>query len=68
MHDGEAMAEVVEINRRHREYACDACNMQMPFNLISTLHNTSDEVVRCPACGRILHIQEEMRGSLSAKK
>lgn len=67
MHDGEAMAEVVEISRRHREYACGACNMQMPFNLISTLHNAADVVVRCPACGRILHIQDEMRGSLSKK-
>ncbi len=68
VHDGEAMAEVEEINRRHREYACGECNMHMPFELISTLHNSADALVRCPACGRILYIQEEMRGSLAAKK
>lgn len=67
MHEGEALTEVVEISRRHREYACGACNMQMPFNLISMLHNAADEIVRCPACGRILHIQDELRGSLSKK-
>lgn len=68
LYDGEAMAEVEEINRRHREYACGECNMHMPFELISTLHNSGDVVVRCPACARILYIQEEMRGSLAAKK
>lgn len=67
LHDGQVMAEVEEISRRHREYACGACHMQMPFNLISMMYSSADEVVRCPACGRILHIQEEMRGTLSKK-
>ncbi|MHC5023949.1 MAG: zinc ribbon domain-containing protein [Planctomycetota bacterium] len=66
-YDGEAMASIEEVNRRHREYACGACNLSLPFERVSLLMSGGDEVVRCSACHRILFIQEELRGALARK-
>lgn len=67
VYEGQAMAPIEEIDRRHREYACGECNMHLPFELISMATSRSETLVRCPSCTRILFMQEEMRGSLAKK-
>lgn len=67
-YDGEAMAPVEEVSRRHREYACGLCNIQLPFDAIAKLLGTSDELIQCTACDRILYMQDEMRGAFANKK
>ena len=66
-YEGQAMAPIEEVDRRHREYACGECNMHLPFEQISQLTSRGDVLVRCPSCTRILYMQEEMRGSLAKK-
>lgn len=70
-YDGEVMAAVEEIDRKHRDYSCAACNMTLPFDHISQLtskrEGSAEVLLRCPSCSRILHMQDEMRGTLAKK-
>ena len=65
MNDGETMSEVREVNRRHREYVCGECNMELPFNTVVLLTNNSEEVVQCVGCQRIMYIAEELKTALA---
>ncbi|MHC4101201.1 MAG: zinc ribbon domain-containing protein [Planctomycetota bacterium] len=63
-YDGESMSSIEEIDRRHREYACGTCRMHIPFQAGSALLSSSDTLVTCTACGRIMYLQDEVRGAL----
>ncbi|MFK7959827.1 MAG: zinc ribbon domain-containing protein [Phycisphaerales bacterium] len=67
LHDGEAMASVEEVSRRHREYACGECHMHLPFELVANLMGTVNHAVQCTNCKRILFLEEETRGALAPK-
>lgn len=54
LYDGEAMAELVAVDARRREYVCGACNMELPPDRYATLVSNQDIVVECSSCHRIL--------------
>jgi len=58
--DGQAMAPVIEQDRRNMEYACGACHMSIPIERLSSLLSRGD-LTLCPSCHRILYVENEIR-------
>jgi predicted nucleic acid-binding Zn-ribbon protein len=56
-HDGEALAPVLCVDERAETWICGGCNMGIPVDMINRLQ-TSDGVLRCATCSRILYFQE----------
>ena len=65
MNEGETVTEIREVNRRHREYVCGACNMELPFNAVVLLTNNSEEIVQCVGCERILFMEDALKSELA---
>jgi predicted nucleic acid-binding Zn-ribbon protein len=59
--EGEVMAEIEEIDRRHKEYACSSCRMEIPFASVATLMSNVNILVQCTACTRILYLAEQTK-------
>ncbi len=66
--DGEAMAEVTIVDMRHREFACGVCHIEVPFEAYAKLASTSEVLIQCKACTRILHLLEANRPVEKTKK
>jgi len=64
VHDGEAMAPVIEESRRHMEYSCGGCYMSIPVERVNALTKEGDQVVCCTNCGRILFLEQELKASM----
>lgn len=67
-HDGEAMAVIVEENRRRMEYSCGGCYMAIPLERLNTVMVNQEELVVCPTCSRILYVAEQLKGDLAESK
>jgi len=65
-HDGEAMAPVLENDRRNMEYACGSCCMTIPIERLSSLLGRG-EITTCPTCHRILFVEAELRESFDKR-
>ncbi len=63
--EGEAMAPVIEEDRRRLEYVCGGCYMQIPVEKVNLLIS-SDALVRCTSCTRILYVESELKQEMSA--
>lgn len=59
-YDGEAMAPIIEEDRRRLEYTCGGCYMSIPVEKVNLLI-TVDEIVRCSSCGRILYLEKQLK-------
>jgi predicted nucleic acid-binding Zn-ribbon protein len=62
--EGEAMASIELIDKRRREYACDTCNVHLPFDVVSRVTGRPDEIVQCQGCLRILYASQDAREAL----
>lgn len=65
--EGEAMAPIMQPDRRAEEYACGSCNMALVVDIYNRLHSR-DEVIFCPSCQRMLFIPDDMKPEDSIKQ
>jgi len=65
-YEGEAMAPIIEEDRRRLEYTCGGCYMSIPVEKVNLLM-TSDEITRCSSCGRILYMEKQLKEEMGAK-
>ncbi len=66
--DGDVMAEVQEIDRKRREYACGECSVHLPFDQVNRITANADEVLQCETCMRILFVSEAFREEVVVTK
>lgn len=67
VHDGEALAEIEEQDRKRREYICGGCYTMLPVERVSLVMSKPDELVQCPSCERYLFIKQELKTAIGAK-
>lgn len=56
-YDGEAMAEVEQVNENSQSYSCGGCFMGVPAEIVNVL-SSKDEIIRCSNCTRILYLKD----------
>ncbi len=64
-YEGEAMAPIIEEDRRRLEYVCGGCYMQIPVEKVNQLV-TADQLVRCTSCSRILYLESELKEAMGS--
>lgn len=57
-YDGEAMAEVEQVDENAQSYSCGGCFMGIPAEIVNVLSG-KDEIIRCSNCTRILYLKKE---------
>lgn len=67
IHDGDALAAIIEESRKNLEYCCGGCYMGLPIERVSTTLSQQDTIVNCPSCGRILYADKTLRESMAPK-
>jgi predicted nucleic acid-binding Zn-ribbon protein len=60
-YDGEAMAEVEQVDESLASYSCGGCFMRIPSEIVNVLSG-KDDIVRCSNCTRILYLNKDKIG------
>ena len=66
-YEGEALAGVVEANRKALEYSCGGCYMSIPVEHVNAIMMRPEDIVECPNCGRILYLDQELKATFTTK-
>jgi len=58
--------EVEDLKRR--EYSCSCCSLRISLDALTTILGSSDLLVQCGSCDRILFLEASTRETINAKK
>jgi len=65
--EGEALAPLTRPNKRHEEYVCGGCHMDLVTDVYNKLHSR-DDLIQCPSCKRILYIPDDLPPELAVNQ
>lgn len=65
--DGDALAEIIEEDRKNMAYTCGGCYMSVPIEHVNSLLARPDTLVCCTSCSRILYIDQALKTSIGVK-
>ncbi|MDP7009611.1 MAG: hypothetical protein QGI78_08585 [Phycisphaerales bacterium] len=67
-YEGEAMAAIDVEDLKRREYSCNSCSLRISLDALTTLLGTSETIVTCGSCDRILYLKEATREEICPTK
>jgi predicted nucleic acid-binding Zn-ribbon protein len=67
-YEGEAMAAIDVEDLKRREYSCNCCSLRISLDALTTILGSSDTLVRCGSCDRILYLEDSTRESICPTK
>ena len=65
--DGDALAEIIEEDRRNMAYTCGGCFMSVRIEAVNSLLARPEALVCCTSCSRILYIDQALKTSIVVK-
>lgn len=67
-YEGEVMAAIEVEDLKRREYSCSCCSLRISLDALTTILGSSDLLVQCGSCDRILFLEASTRETINAKK
>ena len=67
-YEGEVMASVDVDDLKRREYSCNSCSLRISLDALTTLLGSSENIVTCGSCDRILYLKEDTRQAICPSK
>jgi predicted nucleic acid-binding Zn-ribbon protein len=67
-YDGESMAAIDVEDLKRREYSCSSCSLRISLDALTTLLGSSENIIMCGSCDRILYLKEDTRLAICPTK
>jgi predicted nucleic acid-binding Zn-ribbon protein len=67
-YEGESMAAIDVEDLKRREYSCSSCSLRISLDALTTLLGSSENIVACGSCDRILYLKEDTRQAICLAK
>jgi predicted nucleic acid-binding Zn-ribbon protein len=67
-YEGESMAAIDVEDLKRREYSCNSCSLRISLEALTTLLGSSENIITCGSCDRILYLKDDTRQAICPTK
>jgi len=67
-YEGQSMAAIDVVDLKRREYSCSSCSLRISLEALTTLLGSSENIITCGSCDRILYLKEDTRQAICPTK